>query len=148
MGGMVALVISTLTLGGQAVFLRLVKSDVSEASADTLFQVFVQTAPLTIAVAIVGLAIIRKWVDGFLKVVLLSAWVLFASLQLGSRLGRMGKLPTLGNGVLSVVFGATAFYWKIYGPSLFVSALVLGGFLAWVVNKVWPESKAAKLVRD
>lgn len=143
MGSLVAIVIATLTLGGQAVFLKLVKGDVSEASADTLLQVFLQTTPLTLAVMLVGVAVVRDWVDGFLQTILLSAVALLVSLHLGSWLGGLGQPPAMENSVLGVVFGATVFYWKIYGASLFISSLVLGAFLAWVANKLWPQPKSA-----
>jgi hypothetical protein len=134
-----------LTLGGQAIFLKLVKADVSEANSDTLFQVFLQTAPLTLGVMLVGIAMLREWFDDGMLVFIVAT--MFASLHLGSWLGGLGTLPSMGEGWLTLLFGGIAFYWKVYGPSLFVSSIVLGAFLAWVVNKLWPGPAAAKLFK-
>ena len=137
-GGLVAAAIIVLTLGAQAAFLKLVSGVASGEVASTLQNVFLQTAPFTIAVTIIGLTVVWNWIDGFLQLIAVSGVVLFLSLVLGSYLGGLGKLPEVGGNPVMMLVSALKFYWGHYGASLFVSSLILGIFLTWVISKLWP----------
>ncbi len=140
-GGLVAAAIIVLTLGAQAAFLKLVSGVDSGEVASTLQNVFLQTAPFTIAVTIIGLTVMWKWIEGFLQLIAVTGVVLFVSLVLGSYLGGLGKLPEVGGNPGMMLVSALKFYWGHYGPSLFVSSLILGIFLTWVMTKLWPMNE-------
>ena len=104
-----------------------------------LLRVFLQTAPLTVAVAIIALAHIRKWFDDFAQLLFFSAVALPASVLFASVVGNLGSLPSFAS-INPVTFPtkALALYWRHYGASLLLSSLILGVFLAWAITKRLP----------
>ena len=140
-GAVVSAAIVTLTLGVQAAFLNFVGGPGGEGGGAPLAQVFVQTAPLTIAVMIIAFAAMRDWFDSFGIWAFFSGVTLLISTWLGAWLGGLSRLPEGGN-----IFSLIAFYLGYYGPAHFLSSLILGVFLAWVVAKFWPLKTAVAKV--
>ena len=135
-GGIVFIAVGILGLGLQTVLLKLVKGQ--GVGGEELLPVFLQTAPLTIAVTLIVLSVLWKWVDGPFKFVVFSAMILFGSLILSSFLGNPKDIPNITGHPVFSLHKMVLYYWNIYGPSLFASALILGSFLAWAANKLWP----------
>jgi len=140
-GGFVAIVISILVLGLQATALKAIGLSIAPPGAPevTLTTVFLQTAPFTIAVTIIALVLRKEessrgvW-EGFV----LAAIVLAVSVYLNAWLtGKEIGVPILGNPFV-VVLNTLTYYWQLYGASLFVSSIVLGVFLAWAIDHLWP----------
>jgi hypothetical protein len=140
-GAVVSATIVTLTLGAQAAFVNFVGGPGGDGGAGTLAQVFVRTAPLTIAVMIIALAAMKEWFESFGIWVFFSGVILLVSTWLGAWLGGLSRLPSGGN-----IFSLIAFYLGYYGPAHFLSSLILGVFLAWVVTKFWPRKAAVTTV--
>ena len=141
-GGYVALGVGVLMLGVQAAFLKLVGGGEARG-AETLSQVFLQATPLTIAVMMIVLAGMQTWFKDFGSFWMFVVVTSMLSLVLGCWWGGLGKLPNLEGGSWLLPFRALAFYWSRYGPSLFLSAVTLGTYLAWATNRLWPERKSA-----
>jgi hypothetical protein len=106
-----------------------------------IWKAFVATAPLTTAVAIIGVGVLRGRIDGLWSFLFAAAGTLLATAGIGHLLGMAGwidlfdmweEFPSNIFGFLAAV--ALAFlenYWRIYGPQMFASSLVVGLFLAW-----------------
>jgi hypothetical protein len=56
-------------------------------------------------------------------------------------------MPSIQGNMISVFFKSLAFYWRHYGPSLFVSSLILGVFLATVLSRQWTRIVTARAGR-
>lgn len=135
-GRIVFIAVGVLGLGLQTVLMKLVKGQ--GVGGEDLLPIFLQTAPLTMAVTLIVLSVLWKWVDGPVKFLVVAAMILFASLFLSLFLGDPKDLPKVkGHPVFSLHI-MLAYYWRSYGPSLFASAVLLGSFLAWAANKLWP----------
>ncbi|MEQ1762182.1 MAG: hypothetical protein ABL984_03445 [Pyrinomonadaceae bacterium] len=141
-GGFIAILISLLVLGLQATALKLIGLSNAAPGAPevSLTTVFLQTAPFTIAVTIIALVLKKEessrgvW-EGFV----LAAIVLGASVYLNAWLtGKELGVSFFGNPFV-VVLNTLLFYWKLYGASLFLSSIALGGFLAWAIDHLWPR---------
>ena len=135
-GGIVFIAVGVLGLGLQTVLMKLVKGQ--GIGSEDLLPIFLQTAPLSIAVTLIVLSMLWKWVEGPGQLLVVSAIILFASLILSSFLSSPKDLPKIeGHPVFSLHI-ILSYYWRVYGPSLFASAVILGSFLAWAANKLWP----------
>ncbi len=140
---LVSLVVGALSLGAQTTFLKFVGAEsLNELGATTLLKVFLQTAPLTIAVTLIALAVIQKWWEETAPLLFFAAAMLFLSVFLGSLLGGLGQMPSIQGNLGAVFFKSLAYYWRHYGPSLFLSSLILGVFLAWFMTKEGPQAIA------
>ncbi len=113
-----------------------------DIGAATFIEVFLQTAPLTIGVMLIAMAVIRKWWTETGPLLFFSAAVLFASVFIGSWLGGLAGDASIQGNLGMVFFRTLRFYWRHYGPGLFLSSLILGVFLAWALSKEWPVSRA------
>jgi hypothetical protein len=137
-GKLVLITLSVLTLGGQATFLTVTRAgSVDEAGAASVMRVFLQTAPLTVALTLITLAIIRKWWDEASSLLFFAGVMLLASLFLGSWFGGLGNVSSVQGNLGTVLFRSMAFYWRHYGARLFVSSLILGPFLAFNLSRQW-----------
>ena len=140
---LVSLVVGVLSLGAQTTFLKFVSAEsLNELGATTLLKVFLQTAPLTIAVMLIALAAIQEWWKEMAPLLFFAAAMLFLSVFLGSWFGGLGQMPSIQGNLGAVFFNSLAFYWRHYGPSLFLSSLILGVFLAWFMTKEGPQAIA------
>lgn len=140
------LAVAILTLGAQGTFHKIVSAEnMTEIGDATLLKVFLQTAPLTIAVILITLAIMRKWWAETASTLFFAAVVLFLSVMFGSWFGGLGRLPAMQGNLGTVFFRALGVYWRAYGPGLFVSSLILGVFLAWTLENDWPGAFVHRL---
>jgi zinc ribbon protein len=127
-----------LTTGAGAAAVKLVTAGRGEAlSDDTLVRLYMQTTPLTIAVTLIALSVIRKWWDDGASTLFFAAVVLLASVYLGSWFGNLGSLPSIQGSMITSSFRVLAFYWRHYGVSFFLASLLLGIFLAKVLSQQW-----------
>lgn len=145
-GSLLQLAVLTLGLGAQGAFHKVVSAEnLREIGDATLLRVFLQTAPLTIAVILITLAIMRKWWAEAASTLFFAAVVLFLSVMAGSWFGGLGHLPAMQGNLGTVFFRALGVYWRAYGPSLFFSSLMLGVFLAWTLQNDWPGELVQRL---
>lgn len=132
--GIVAVLVTLLTVGLQAAVLKLLDLE----DAIELANLFLRTAPLTISVALVAYATIREWFEHLYAWILYFAVVLGTATSLGETFGGMQVVPVqvvphsvrLGaiNGLVNLLAGyCVAYTWPV-----FTSSLILGMFLAWV----------------
>ena len=135
-GGIVFFAVGILGLGLQTVLMKLVKGH--GVAGEDLLPIFLQTAPLTIAVTLIVLSSLWKWVDGPLQFIGIGALILLASMYLGSYFGGPKELPKIDGHPVFSLPTIISFYWRVYGPGLFASAIILGSFLGWAANKLWP----------
>ncbi len=135
-GGIVFVAVAVLGLGLQTVLLKLVKGQ--GVGGEELLPIFLQTAPLTIAVTLIVISVLWKWVDGPALFLVVSAMILFVSLLVSHFLGSTKDLPKVEGHPVFSLHTMLLFYWSLYGPTLFASAVILGSFLAWAANKLWP----------
>jgi len=106
-----------------------------------IWKAFVATAPLTTAVAVIGVGVIRGRIDGVWSFLFAVAAALLVTAGIGHWLGLAGwidlfdlweEFPSnLFGFLLAVSLAFLENYWRIYGPQLFASSLVVGLFLAW-----------------
>ncbi len=93
------------------------------------------TAPLTAAVALVGLAVLRQWVTNLLQfVVVAAAGLLVPALAAGlvdTMFARRLATITLRGNPLEVIAQLVGFYVQLYGAPYVIAGGVVGGFLAW-----------------
>jgi hypothetical protein len=100
--------------------------------AVTLIDVFLATAPLCVAFG--GIAYL--WFGGLTSppaLALAAGAILFAATQVGFRLGFHvpGDVDVDGGGVYGPSLAFLQAYFEFYGPALFGSAAVIGGYLGW-----------------
>lgn len=142
-GGVVLFLISLILVGVQTTLLKMIGMANAGPGAEeiSLLKVFLQTAPFTVAVAM----IVTVWIkDSTTRRVwegtVLSAIVLAVSIYLNSWLtGDSDSTVPLGNPFV-MVMNSLLLYWRLYGAALFISSLILGSFLAWSINRLWPAS--------
>ena len=136
--GSVAVILSMLSMGLPAILAWITEH---LGPAIPIWKAFVATAPLTTAVAVIGVGVIRGRIDGVWSFLFAVAGTLLVTAGIGHWLGLAGwiDLFDMWEAFPSNVFGflvAVSFtflenYWRIYGPQLFASSLVVGLFLAW-----------------
>jgi hypothetical protein len=105
-----------------------------------LWQLIVATAPLTAAVAVVGIAILSgKYGTG--ELAFGAGVALLGSLFLGEVLGQQSPIRGVHLGNLpETIFKILVGYFRIYGVWSFATSFVVGGFLAWAWSKkFWPR---------
>jgi hypothetical protein len=102
------------------------------------------TAPLTVASAIVGIAVLRNWftsllpLSGFAAVMLIVATALSYNLGIGTSFDPFKTMPS--GPLHHILIRMLGRYYELYSPWAFISSLVVGGFLAWVwVKKLSPH---------
>jgi hypothetical protein len=136
--GGVAVLLSMLSMGLPAILAWITEH---LGPAVPIWKAFVATAPLTTSVAVIGVGVIRGRIDGLWSFLFAVAGTLLVTAGVGHALGLGGwiDLFDMWEEFPSNVFGfllavSLAFlenYWRIYGPQLFASSLVVGLFLAW-----------------
>jgi len=153
MAGVVATVLSVISLGLPAVIAWITER---LGPAIPIWKAFAMTAPLTLAVALIGVGLVRGWIDGVFPFVFSVAGALAATAGLGHLLGLGGWVDLaavwrdLPSGVLDLPIAVALLflqnYWKLYGPQQFASSLVVGAFLAWAWGaKILPHVDALRL---
>lgn len=109
----------------------------------TLWSLVRATAPLTAAVAVIGVVVVRRWMSIYQLSVFAPA-ALLATTALGRAWGLRG-IPAANNVPFWTTLNGSGLarmlksYFDLYGPTAFGSALLVGAFLAWVWGvKLWP----------
>ncbi len=146
----VALLVSIPALGIPGILAKLLKLEEILA----LWQVIVLTAPLTAAIAVVGVVVLRPPKEDYWAVIwLLPCLTLFLTTLLSRFLGfglAIDPSATFfreSGGPTKWFFRMVAAYYALYGFWSFASSILVGGFLAWVwAEKVLPrlESQEAR----
>jgi hypothetical protein len=139
-------ILCTTALGptGLQLFIQILP-DYGKLSTDAwkaMFQVFVLSAPLVIAVAVTTVAVIRNWLSinnpDWRTGAVCVFWIfaLFLS-NVGVGMGPvvMQDVVKGGHPLARVVVNIGAGYFKTYGSFLFISAVALGIWLAFATNK-------------
>jgi uncharacterized protein (DUF983 family) len=136
--GYLSAVLTVLSLGIPAVL-----AWVTEylGPAIPIWKAFVATAPLTLAVAIIGLGMLRGWLDDIVSFCVWTAGAFLVTGAVGHWLGLCEWIDPLalwqkegGNPIqFSFVICWTFLenYWRMYGTQMFCSSLLVGSFLAW-----------------
>jgi hypothetical protein len=106
-----------------------------------MWKAFIATAPLTLSVAVLGVGMLRGWLDDIVSLALWSTGTFIVTGGIGHLLGLGGWVDIgalwnqKGGNPLEFAFViCLAFienYWKMYGAQMFCSSLLVGGFLAW-----------------
>jgi hypothetical protein len=136
--GSVAVILSMISMGLPAILAWITEH---LGPAIPIWKAFVATAPLTTAVAVIGVGVIRGRIDGVWTFLFAVAGTLLLTAGIGHWLGLAGwidlfdmweEFPSNIFGFLvAVSYAFLENYWRIYGPQLFASSLVVGLFLAW-----------------
>jgi len=136
--GGVGVVLSMLSIGLPAILAWITEH---LGPAIPIWKAFVATAPLTTAVAVIGVGVLRGRIDGLWSFLFAVAGTLLVTAGIGHLLGLAGwidlfdmweEFPSNIFGFLvAVSYAFLENYWRIYGPQMFASSLVVGGFLAW-----------------
>jgi hypothetical protein len=142
MAGSVAVVLSMISVGLPAI-LAWITAHLGPAIP--IWKAFAATAPLTTAVAVIGVGVLRGRIDGVWSFLFACAATLLLTAGIGHLLGLAGwidlfdmweEFPSNLFGFLAAVcYAFLENYWRIYGPQLFASSLVVGLFLAWAWGK-------------
>jgi hypothetical protein len=142
MAGSVAVVLSMISVGLPAILAWITEHF---GPAIPIWKAFAATAPLTTAVAVIGVGVLRGRIDGPWSFLFACAATLMLTSGIGHVLGLAGwidlfdmweKFPSNLFGFLAAVsYAFLENYWRIYGPQLFASSLVVGLFLAWAWGK-------------
>jgi hypothetical protein len=145
-GFWVYLFVSLPTLGIPALLSKVLEpGKLGVEEAFSMWSLVKLTAPLTVATAIVGIAILRKWFVGYSLVVfataiLIGATALSHTWGIGTAIESSKATPS--GGIPTALTRMLRSYADLYGPWPFFSSLVVGGFLAWVwAEKLWPHLK-------
>jgi hypothetical protein len=138
MAGSVAVVLSMISVGLPAILAWITEH---LGPAIPIWKAFVATAPLTTAVAVIGVGVLRGRIDGPWSFLFACAATLMLTAGIGHFLGLAGwidlfdmweQFPSNIFGFLvAVSYAFLENYARIYGPQLFASSLVVGLFLAW-----------------
>ena len=121
------------------------------AEASAIWQVLVLTAPFTLSVAIVGVALLRGWFNGddwfqaayFATFVLLAATLLAKALSIGASV-EIEEVSPLRWVPICWGIDLAYSYAKVYTPWMFFASTTIGGFLAWAWSrKVMPHLQRA-----
>lgn len=115
------------------------------AEARSLWEVFSLTAPLTAAFAIFGVGLARDWfTNGYVTVIVAGAiiaatTVIANALSFGAGVSVTDVLYASNYHPIHFAQNLVVRYYEIYGFWSFMSAVVMGGFLAWIwAEKVLP----------
>jgi len=133
----VALFVSLPTLTLPAIITKLLDpGDVGAEDVAAVGEIVGVTAPLTAAVAIIAVAVIREWFDNGWVITLFAAATLALTSAASARWGigqaiDMGAVWENAGGISSFVTDMFGEYLSIYGGWPFVCSLVVGGFLGW-----------------
>jgi hypothetical protein len=138
MAGVVATILSVLSLGLPAILAWITEH---LGPAIPIWKAFATTAPLTVAVAAIGVGLIRGWLDGPGRFLFACAGTLILTAGIGHAVGMGGWIDLaarwrdLPSGIYQLPIAVmTLFlenYWRLYGPQMFASSFVVGAFLAW-----------------
>jgi len=144
-GTVVTVVITLLTVGAQAAVLKALQVEME------VFQLFLRTAPLTLAVAVSWLIWARPWGHDEAPIlrVLLTGGVMVGSLWLAGKIGGVRPEVAMPRSWVSLLspgrmieflWRALSGYYRAYGAGNFWSSLILGGFLGWTWRKLLPHA--------
>jgi hypothetical protein len=139
-GNWVLHLISLFTLGLPAYIGKLIEPVLD------FWDIFAITAPLTIAIAVIGVSLIRKWFDEGLGYLWFAAGTVVGTSWIGNRVfdapGWIDIWKITGSYRIHPILLPLAFLWEysknyyyLYGNGRFASSLVIGSFLAWVWGK-------------
>lgn len=142
-GGFVSILISIIVLGLQATAFKMIGLSNAAPGAPevSLMAVFLQTAPFTIAVTVILYVLLTE--ESRIEVwegIVMAAIVLGGSVFLNAWLNGTGSGTSVLGNPLVVIFKTLTLYWELYGPALFISSILLGGFLAWAIDHLWQGS--------
>jgi len=106
--------------------------------AGVLWEAALRTAPLTAAVAIMGIAVLRKWFANPLQMVMVAAVALlcttlaagFVDSAFTTRFARIMPARLSGN-PFEFIVQLVGIYVTLYGARYVIAGGVVGGFLAW-----------------
>ena len=106
------------------------------ASASPILAVIIDTVPLTMAIAILGVGILRGWFDEMHGGQLLLLLLIFIIPFVFSALLGIGDVANwrevkFEGGLPGIIPSLLKYYWRTYGPGMFISSFVVGSFLAW-----------------
>ena len=149
-GGIVSIVVAVIVGTPASTLLRM--SLEADARRGNLLSVALATAPLTLAVALITVGFARKWFGEGSGVLLGPAAIMLTSLFVAGQIGYSQQAlwsdtMSMSGGwhqaavavVVNILFG----YMKVYGLAQFISALLIGGFVAWAVSeKLMPKRKS------
>jgi hypothetical protein len=149
-------VISVLSLGLPGV-IKFLTDKLSETIE--FWQSILVTAPLTAAIAVIGVCLLRKWLRDWRWLLLFSVGTVAAASWLASCFDNPGAIdlysvwnaysgaswPSLIIVGVAVLYTFLQHAWVAYGGTGYYSALVVGGFLAWAWGaKILPHLQAEK----
>jgi hypothetical protein len=109
--------------------------------AITLWNVFLATAPLCLALGGITYLIQSGAIKGFAQIGVASSATLFAATWLGMELGFdvPGGYTEIGGGPFGPALTFLVGYHQLYGPALFLSAFVIGPYLGWKAHQTFGE---------
>jgi hypothetical protein len=107
-------------------------------------EVFLMTAPLTAALGLIGIGVLRGWFTKLWAFLMALGFTLVITAMIGNALGLLstaeikdlvGQIPK-GPGIpewtgFQLALGSMMAYEKLYGPRLFYASLAVGAFLGW-----------------
>ncbi len=134
--GLVHLFVILLLNGFQAFFLKLTSNPVAFGGeeAATLLQVLFLTFPLTLSLALLISLVPSLTSEGVgYGHLIFAGLLLYAAAWLGNKVG--APIPVVsdmaGGNPITFFVGAMRGYAVAYGPQLFISSFLLGGYIAW-----------------
>lgn len=132
--------------------------------ADSFWQIAILTAPLIVAVMLIAYALLEGWIENGAFTTLVSAMLLGVAAYIAFLLADSPPLLAqdpmlyaltnmaqedmfLPKGWLAAVGAALYAFFMLYGLWNFISAILIGGFCAWVLNskihqQLWDERDA------